>query len=324
MSLSNLTPVEVDVIYLERLNNRSKAAQNVEYAKHAVINRAGIHVSTVQVDGLGRKHHVGVCVHPACGLSPYGRHDWADVEPHVLTVERCIEDGLAPAEVQALGAAEAVLGDTVAACQECEAEYDSRPWSRYWLVVSSDGHIHRSCHCSTCNKGKNRTQFALAAYLSGQDAQAAVADLGPALCSVCFPEAPVESKEQARISGRLALALAEGGCEAFKKARQEASEKAVQRSADRCPGSGQVAGVDGHRQAKCPVCGCTQRRTSTGKVLPHNAPKYIVRQRYGSKVWTGSAWGTSAKAAIYGSRAEADAVAVQVSTPEQGAEVGRK
>lgn len=325
MSLKNLTPVEVDVLYLERLNVADRKAQEVKYAGYAVLRSAGFHVSTVQVDGLGRKHHTGVYVHPACGLTLYGTHDWAAVEPHVLTVERVIEDGLAPAAVQALGAAEAALGEAQAACRECENEYDSRPWSRYWLVVSSDGHIHSGRNCCTCNKGKEPTKFALAAYLSGSDVETAVADLGPALCSVCYSEAPVEAKEQARISGRLALALREQGCEAFKKARQEALEKAQKRSADRCQGSGQeaVGGTDRYG-VKCPTCGCVVRKTSTGKVVPHNAPKFIVRQRYGSKCWTGSAWGTSAKAAIYGTRAEADAVAVQVSTPEETAESYRK
>lgn len=324
MSLTNLSPVEVDVLYLERLNVLDQKGKDVEYARRAVLNSAGLHVSTVQVDGLGRKHHTGVYVHPACGLTRYGSHDWAVVEPHILTVERCIEDGLAPAAVQALGAAEALLGEAQAACQECENEYNSRPWARYWLVVSSDGHIHSGRSCCTCNKGKEPTKFALAAYLSGSSVEAAVADLGPALCSVCYPEAPVEAKEQARISGRLALALREQGCEAFKKARQEAQEKALKRSADRCQGSGQQALSDEYRQAKCPACGCVVRRTSTGKVSPHNAPKFVVRQRYGSKCWTGSAWGTSAKAAIYGTKAEADAVAVQVSTPEEKAESWRK
>lgn len=324
MSLTNLTPVEVDVLYLERLSVADKKSQDVEYANRAILHSAGLHVSTFQVDGLGRKHHTGVYVHPACGLTRYGSHDWAVVEPHVLTVERCVQEGLAPAAVQALEAAEAALGDALAACQECGDEYNRRPWSRYWLVVSSDGHIHSSRSCCTCNKGKEPTKFALAAYLSGSDVETAVADLGPALCSVCYPDAPVESKEQARISGRLALALREQGCEAFKKARQEAQEKALKRSADRCQGSGQATVLDAHRQTSCPVCGCFVRKTSTGKAVPHNAPKFIVRQRYGSKCWTGSAWGTSAKAAVYGTRAEADAVAVQVSTPEETAESCRK
>lgn len=307
MSLSNLSPVEVDVIYLERLHRRSKAAQNVGCAVRAVVSRAGLHVSTVQVDALGRRHYEGVYVHPACGLQPYGNNEWADVEPHILTVGRCIEEGLATEQVKALEAAETALGEAEAACQECESEYDSRPWSRYWLVVSSDGHIHRSCHCSTCNKGKNRTQFALAAYLSGQDVQAAVADLGPALCSVCFPEAPVESKEQARISSKLALALREEGCEAFLKARQEASEKAAKRSADRCPGSGQAATVD----AKCPCCGDGIRRTANGKVYPHNRPRWFVEQGYGPKCWDGHSWAASSWKAVYESLEAAQAAAAQ-------------
>jgi hypothetical protein len=148
-----------------------------------------------------------------------------------------------------------------------------------------------------------------------------VAELGPALCSVCFPEAPVESREQARIPARLALCLAEKGVAAFEAARAEARAKA----ADRCPGSGQTGTPDryGYGFVRCPACGCGFH-SNGGKVRVHKAPKYFVRQAWGSKCWTGSGWGTSSKAAIYATREEANAVAAAVSTPDEKAESVRK
>ena len=253
----------------------------------------------------------------------YRSYPLSEVQPYVLDIQTCIAEGLAPAEaLDAYCTANEALSEARVDVAEIDAIYAAAPWSRYWLVTSSDGHIHRSCHCSTCNRGLKRTGFALTAYLSGKDAAEAVADLGPALCSVCFPEAPVESTEQARISARLALCLAEKGSEAFQQAREEASVK----GAEKCPGSGQTAVLDGHRAfQKCPHCGQTFRTTSgSGKVRPHKAAKYIVRQAYGSKVWTGTGWGTSAKAAVYGSREEANAVVAQVSTPEEKACIWRK
>jgi hypothetical protein len=236
----------------------------------------------------------------------------------------CIAEGLAPADaVDAYCAANVVLSEARVAVAEIDALYSAAPWSRYWLVTSSDGHIHRSCHCHTCNKGLKRTGFALVPSLSGKESSEAVADLGPALCTACFPEAPVEDREQVSIPARLAIVLWENGYEAFQEARRKAKADAEKRAGDRCPGSGEQGIGDRHFH-KCPVCGDTSRRTSTGKVRPHKSPKFFVRQRYGSKVWTGTAWGTSAKAAIYSTREEANAVAEQVSTPEERAESCRK
>jgi hypothetical protein len=314
-NLANLTPVEVDTLYLLRLRIRSEAVSAVKCATSRVLREAGRNVPVRILNERGRYVVDYVHLHPsATQFLTYGKpNEFAEVEPYILTVERCIEDRLAPAAVQSLGASEAALGEAVEACRECEEEYRSRPWSRYWLVTSSDGHIHKSCHCSTCNKGKSPTGFALAAYLSGRDAAEAVADLGPALCSVCFPEAPVESKEQARISAALALCLAEKGCEAFQQALADAAAKAKAKAADRCPGSGQQ-GVDRDRHFhSCPVCGETNRLTSTGKVRPHRKPKFFVEDDHSYKCWTGTGWGPSTKKALYGTVAEAEAVIAQVS-----------
>ena len=62
-------------------------------------------------------------------------------------------------------------------------------WSRFYLVTNVGGHIHSSTGCSTC---RPTTEFQFCPQLSGLDQDAAVAELGPVLCSVCFPDAPVE------------------------------------------------------------------------------------------------------------------------------------
>jgi len=61
-------------------------------------------------------------------------------------------------------------------------------WSRFFLVTSSAGHVHRSMACSTC---RPTTTYGWLPELSGKDEAAAVAELGPNLCTVCFPSAPV-------------------------------------------------------------------------------------------------------------------------------------
>jgi hypothetical protein len=79
-----------------------------------------------------------------------------------------------------------------------ESEYRRRPWSRFFHVTNSNGHIHRSMHCTTCFP---TTRYAWLTEMSGQTEAEALQDLGKAghvLCSVCFPNAPVElfSKRQ--------------------------------------------------------------------------------------------------------------------------------
>jgi hypothetical protein len=304
MDLSNFNPIAIDLTYLERLAAKTRAWEAVEKAAARVLDEAGKQVYVLS----GRYGRWVTIRREVTHLAVARGVTEAEVAPYILEVPAALAEGLAPKSAPLLADAEIACAAAREACRECEDEYDRRPWARYWLVVSSDGHIHRSCHCSTCNKGKNRTRFALAAYLSGKPVEEAVADLGPALCSVCFPDAPVESKEQARISSRLALTLAEEGCEAFQKARQEAAAKA----ALRCPGSGQQ-GVPGSHRAfhSCPACGESQRATPGGKFRPHKPAQFWI-ENDDWKAWTGSAWGPKTKAALYGSLGEAEAVAAQV------------
>lgn len=70
-----------------------------------------------------------------------------------------------------------------------EAEYRRRPWSRFFLVNNSGGHIHSSTHCSTCFP---TTRFGWLPEFSGQTEAEAVAKHGAILCTVCYPTAPVE------------------------------------------------------------------------------------------------------------------------------------
>ena len=115
-----------------------------------------------------------------------------------------------------------------------DAEFTARGgWSRFFLVTSSNGHIHSSMHCHTCNKGKNMTTFALLPSLSGANVEAAVAKVGAGLCSVCFPDAPAEYQEQQKISASVATVLLETADEAaFDAALAKANARAAKRAAN--------------------------------------------------------------------------------------------
>lgn len=65
-------------------------------------------------------------------------------------------------------------------------------WARYFSTKGTNAHTHTSMHCSTCNKGKNPTEFGWNPQLSGMSEEEAVKALGPIMCTVCYPSAPVE------------------------------------------------------------------------------------------------------------------------------------
>ena len=74
-----------------------------------------------------------------------------------------------------------------AAYETADAKYAG--WARFFLVKNTNGHIHSSLNCSTCNWD---TQFGWLTDMSGLTEADAVTAHGARLCSVCFPTAPVE------------------------------------------------------------------------------------------------------------------------------------
>lgn len=113
-----------------------------------------------------------------------------------------------------------------------EAQYTG--WSRFFLVVSSQGHIHSSMYCSTCY---NTTRYGWLPELSGREEVDTIELCGPVLCSVCFPSAPVawqggkvRKKEAARLAWspdrdeKIAKEVADRAEKAAKRAKKEASK----------------------------------------------------------------------------------------------------
>ena len=114
-------------------------------------------------------------------------------------------------------------------------------WQRYFLVTSSAGLVHASMNCSTCNKGRQATTFALLPSLSGRSHEALVTALGPSLCSVCFPDAPVAWTDEQRISPNVATVLATEGEEAFWKALAASRAASAKRAATKARNDAELA-----------------------------------------------------------------------------------
>jgi hypothetical protein len=72
-----------------------------------------------------------------------------------------------------------------------EAEYERRPWQRYWHVTNANGHIHRSQACTSCFYN---TIYAWRTDLSGLTDTEVVEREAHNACSVCMPIAPVEQR----------------------------------------------------------------------------------------------------------------------------------
>lgn len=64
-------------------------------------------------------------------------------------------------------------------------------WARYFIVPG--GHIHTSTQCRTCNHSwEHPTQFEWLTNFSGEKLADVVDQHGAVLCTVCFPEAPLD------------------------------------------------------------------------------------------------------------------------------------
>jgi hypothetical protein len=67
--------------------------------------------------------------------------------------------------------------------------YNQDPWTRAFLVVNSNGHVHKTQDCSTCF---DTTRFLWLVQYSNDDENTIVEDAGQDACTVCYPSAPAE------------------------------------------------------------------------------------------------------------------------------------
>ena len=108
---------------------------------------------------------------------------------------------------------------------DLDAIYDQDPWTRAFLVINSNGHVHSSLHCSTCFP---TTRYQWLVQYSNDDEQTIVEDAGQDACTVCYPSAPAEVLNRpSRIvtADKIAKAQAKAERDA-KKAERIAKEKA--------------------------------------------------------------------------------------------------
>lgn len=83
--------------------------------------------------------------------------------------------------------------DLVTQTRPLDTEYDRRGrWPRAFLATSTNGHVHSSMDCSTCNKMGKMTRFAWMTDYSGAAESEIVDAAGERACTTCYPSAPVD------------------------------------------------------------------------------------------------------------------------------------
>ena len=88
---------------------------------------------------------------------------------------------------------EAQVASLRAQAEPFQAEYDRRPWTRAFMVLNGNGHIHRNMSCSTCYP---TTRYGWLTEYSGSNEEQLVSDAGEAGCTVCYPSAPVDTRNR--------------------------------------------------------------------------------------------------------------------------------
>jgi len=103
--------------------------------------------------------------------------------------------------------------------------YNRDPWTRAFLVIASNGHVHSSMDCNTCFP---TTRYNWLVQYSNDDESTIVEDAGQDACTICYPSAPAEVLNRpSRIVTADKVAKAEAKAERdAKKAARIAKEKA--------------------------------------------------------------------------------------------------
>jgi hypothetical protein len=103
--------------------------------------------------------------------------------------------------------------------------YNQDPWTRAFLVLASNGHVHSSMDCNTCFP---TTRYNWLVQYSNDEESTIVEDAGQDACTICYPSAPAEVLNRpSRIVTADKVAKAEAKAEReAKKAARIAKDKA--------------------------------------------------------------------------------------------------
>jgi hypothetical protein len=97
-----------------------------------------------------------------------------------------------------IGAATQVMERLEAQVVPLDAEYSRRDgWTRYFLVDNDNGHVHYDASDRRCSRTPATIHYWLTSE-SGKTAEEVIEQAGSAICTLCFPDAPVDSVRRPR------------------------------------------------------------------------------------------------------------------------------
>ena len=141
-------------------------------------------------------------------------------------------------------------------------------WPRFFLTNNTNGHIHSSMECSTCNHNGKRTQFEWLPELSGLNEQQAIHKHGPRLCTTCFPDAPLDWTNGGKDTKK--RQVPEGVCPG--SGSSEYDERTMNEyESYRMVAGGALTVTD--KYVDCPECGKQFKLTAKGVIRKHKIPK---------------------------------------------------
>lgn len=184
MNLQTMTPVEVDTMLAALYAEQNKVGTSVARATDTVMRAGGAR----RTYGRGNS---GWSMTQA-EAEAKARATAAD-ETAAAWTKRDAEKA-----VEALDAARAALAQVHAEQARIGEEFTRRGgWTRAFLVT--DGHVHSSMNCSTCNNGEYPTVFTWLVEFSGGTEADVVEAAASRACTVCYPSAPVETAGESRL-----------------------------------------------------------------------------------------------------------------------------
>lgn len=198
MNLTTATPVEIDTVLADLYRALMIKEHDIESAELVILGYAGMR-EWVRPPNYGKGHYRNTGTFAEARAKMQGHVD-------AYTAERGLDyDAMseqAKGGIRYYEYVPTLLSKHDAAVREVkkirlniavlDAEFDRRGgWTRKFLVTSSSGHLHSTMSCSTCRPTTTYGWWPTLSGMTEAEAITALKDRADALCSVCFPTAPV-------------------------------------------------------------------------------------------------------------------------------------
>lgn len=167
-----MNPAEIDNILVNAMWELAKAQSAKAGAEMSVENAEKQLVTFNEIISYEKAENPAV----------RSRKQKAEYEARIVTLKEAIEGY------------DKTISEASAQTNACDAEYNKRGgWTRYWIVTNVNGHIHTTLSCSTCFP---TTQYAWLPDLAGSTNSEVVELAGESACTICFPDAPVDTRNR--------------------------------------------------------------------------------------------------------------------------------